>query len=341
MKILCLVVGVFLAGEALLRSRAKIRFGEAKSSYYVPHRVLGHILKPNFTTSGTRGTLHINSLGFRGDEFSDLPKKGVIRIACIGSSPVFGGTIDDDLVFPAVLQKLLKENQSKFPVEVINAGAPGWGANQVLYHLEHYVLPHKPVIAIIYPPVNDIGVVMRQSETVAKGSPQQPHFLQRWRREHSVFYNTFRDELSVLNPERAGEQFTHFPERDTIPRFEAMYTKLVQACKDNHIIPVLCTQARAYRRDQPLSVQRKYASGWGLGLEGSYEGDEALNKAVAGVAKKQDIVLVGLAKLIPGGEGHFIDSIHFSPQGHVKVAKALANALLANKLFESVAFEGQ
>ena len=332
------VVLAFLAGEGILRVRAKIRFGEARSSYYVEHPVLGHVLKPNFTVSGTKGTVHINSLGFRGREFSKIPEGGVTRIACVGSSTVFGGTIDDDLIFAAVLEKLLNEHQTDFPVQVINAGVPGWGADEVLYHLEHYVVPYEPAIAVIYPPVNDVGVVMRQPEAGAEGSTQQPHFLRRWRREHSVFYNTFRDELRVLNPERAGEQFTQFP-AGAIARFEAMYSKLTHTCKDNGIIPILCTQARAYRRDQPLSVQRKYASGWGLGLEGSYEADKALNKAISTVAKKEEVILVDLAQQAPGGEEYFIDSIHFSPRGHKKAAEALARAILTNNLLESASFK--
>src|SRR5262245_29919120 len=88
-----------------------------------------------------------NSRGFRGAEFSPKPAPGVVRIAIVGASTVYGAAVKDGETSSVRLQELLV--QAGVPAEVINAGVPGWTTAETLRSLEHRVLPLKPDVVIL------------------------------------------------------------------------------------------------------------------------------------------------------------------------------------------------
>ncbi len=101
----------------------------------------------------------INSLGFRGSEFSAERRPGVFRVLCIGDSYTFGPYVDDDETLPAVLDDLL--NRSRQPAggraaEVINGGANGFTIEDELIFLESKGLALEPDLVILVFSQNDI-----------------------------------------------------------------------------------------------------------------------------------------------------------------------------------------
>ena len=71
-----------------------------------------------------RSSIHLNSLGFRGDEFS-AKENGTFRIFAIGDSFTFGSGVEEDEAFPAVLEREMNRRFSRRRFEVLNLGEPG------------------------------------------------------------------------------------------------------------------------------------------------------------------------------------------------------------------------
>src|SRR5262245_55041082 len=53
--------------------------------------------------------VRINSLGFRGNEFTLEKKPGTVRVLCLGDSYTFGPYVEDDRTFPAMVERALNE----------------------------------------------------------------------------------------------------------------------------------------------------------------------------------------------------------------------------------------
>ena len=59
----------------------------------------------NFFGNSETDTISINSLGFRGDEFSKIKPDRTYRIFMVGSSPMFGyGATSDETTIPGFMQ---------------------------------------------------------------------------------------------------------------------------------------------------------------------------------------------------------------------------------------------
>lgn len=109
--------------------------------------------KPNYISDD--GSLKINSIGFRGEEFSIKKNKDIDRIVCMGDSCTFGFEIKWTS-YPNELQKLLNNNPKKRNYEVINAGIPDYSSYQGLKLLKIRILKLHPDIIIISYGWNDL-----------------------------------------------------------------------------------------------------------------------------------------------------------------------------------------
>ncbi len=332
----------FIVAEMLMQIRASIRYGDSHSSMYLEHPKLGQILKPNFKSDGTLGKVRINSKGFRGEEFSDKHGENVVRIICVGSSVVFGGTINDELLFTAVLQNLLNNKLSKSgkSVDVINAGVAGWSSEKVLWNIENRLINYSPNIILIYPVANDIGVIMRKKNGNNLGGDNSYFSLKLFLKEYSVLYNVFRDFIKPVLPQTIGAQFNNFPE-NSVNIFYESYKKIVLVCRNHGMVPVLLTESYAFRHNQSREEQLDLlkGEGWGLGLDGSFEAHETLNQAIKKLAKRENVDLIDVFEMMEGGSSNFIDAIHFSKIGHKIIAQILTEKILAVNLINRVTFK--
>ena len=107
---------------------------------------------------GRNDTWHIaiNSEGFRGPErWRGKTVRDVYRILCIGDSVTFGYNVDQEATFPRRLQDMFRQRYPGVPIEVINAGVPGWTWVQGLHFLEREGLALHPTLVIAAFGTND------------------------------------------------------------------------------------------------------------------------------------------------------------------------------------------
>lgn len=89
--------------------------------YQVSNNAVGFEYTPGWEGVHAGATVHINSAGWRGKEFSPIKPPGTIRILGIGDSFTFGKAVNDNEVFLARLEEMLNEGGAVHS-EVLNAG---------------------------------------------------------------------------------------------------------------------------------------------------------------------------------------------------------------------------
>ncbi|MFH1799440.1 MAG: SGNH/GDSL hydrolase family protein [Candidatus Omnitrophota bacterium] len=153
--VLALVLGEFvlrIVGVDRVKFQEKPRTGwvDVPENIWVEHHpVLGwysqknktaNLISPNFSPV----EVHTDSAGFRGiREYSPEKPQGIIRIAVLGDSFVFGFGIQDGETFPALL-----ESQDKTR-EVLNLGVPGYGIDQIYLSYREIARKYHPDMVLI------------------------------------------------------------------------------------------------------------------------------------------------------------------------------------------------
>ena len=152
-----LVLGIFLESysQGLLTSEKNIvNVGgiATQNPKQVTLDVLQNILNDSQTDDVT-----INSLGFRGEEFTEMKSNNTFRIFLLGGSQMFGtGATSDDTTIPGYLNYYIKEQNNSFSIEVINSGLKGVDSRKELLLLQNMLINFNPDLIIIYDGLNDL-----------------------------------------------------------------------------------------------------------------------------------------------------------------------------------------
>ena len=110
-------------------------------------KATGGVLVPNQILD----SITINSLGFRGSEFSEIKQLDTYRIFMVGGSTMFGaGATADETTIPGFTQGFLNERDFGFDIEVINAGIQGADSDSELNLTEQKLRKFNPDLIIVY-----------------------------------------------------------------------------------------------------------------------------------------------------------------------------------------------
>ncbi|MEQ9411671.1 MAG: SGNH/GDSL hydrolase family protein [Fuerstiella sp.] len=97
-----------------------------------------------------------NSLGLRGTEILRTKPADTLRIIVLGDETVLGPALQDAHTLPARLQQFLAR-VSQRPVEVINAGVPGYSPLLSLLQLKHELQTLSPDLVILHFDMSDVA----------------------------------------------------------------------------------------------------------------------------------------------------------------------------------------
>ena len=159
---LLLLFGALLMCEGAVRARSWLKYGGAATSLRDPLITYDasldlHVPTPGYEIKGRGIGVKINSLGFRGDEFSRLKPAGTVRIAVLGASTTFNMEVSSNhATWPHRLQERLRAAYPGVSLEVVNASLGGYVAADNLKNLRHRVLPLDPDLVIYYEAHNEI-----------------------------------------------------------------------------------------------------------------------------------------------------------------------------------------
>jgi len=99
--------------------------------------------------------VRINSLGLRGPEIGDLPPGGY-RVMVLGDSVVAGFEVPWEETFTAIMESTLT-TELAVPVQVINAGVRGYGADQSYLYYRDRGARLKPDVVLFIASENDLA----------------------------------------------------------------------------------------------------------------------------------------------------------------------------------------
>lgn len=135
--------------------------------------------------------IRINSLGFRGEDFSPQKDPDVVRVICLGGSSTFGFFDRDDFTYPAILQRLLNEPFQKGSrrVQVINAGIPHFASDNLISIFRNELLRYSPDLITIYSAYNDAVRIIDMTASQR---------ILRWLHEHLAIYVALKRLSSML-----------------------------------------------------------------------------------------------------------------------------------------------
>ena len=171
----------------------------ARSGYFKfpPNRVLHQYGMFNEPTP-----IRINSLGFRGSDFSPAKAAGTTRIICLGESSTFGFFDRDSFTYPALLQRVFPDHRGddSARVEVINAGIPQANSDNIRAMLKGEILGYDPDVITVYAAYNDV-------------TPMDQNTVQRvlnWLHGHFAAYVALKHVVSALGGPELHSRWASF-----------------------------------------------------------------------------------------------------------------------------------
>ena len=143
-------------------------FRLTRSDYYQADVTVGWRPRPNITARHVSGdvfdtTFTTNSRGLRDREHSIEKPPGTLRVVVLGDSFAWGYGVNDDVVFPRLLESQLAG------VEVINLGVAGYGLRQEFAYLKLEGMRYEPDLVILALCMNDLSDL--PSGTLQPASP--------------------------------------------------------------------------------------------------------------------------------------------------------------------------
>jgi hypothetical protein len=271
----------------------------------------------------------INSLGFRGPEIS-RDKGRHYRIVALGESTTFGSTRRaDDRPWPEVLEAAIaSEFECRSPIQVINAGVPGWTLANQLARLRSDIFPLEPDVILSYHGFNGFPYLLKQIPTVNVGKapwvpPRPSRLLERL--ESTIRIGWFRRRYRAARAIDAS--VLHMDVGDT--RYADLYRQLVEMARQQRVALVLATFAMAVTPESPEAVIRFYEPVF-PDLRARILANRLHTLLVENIAKQYGVRLVDTS---PGLDGAyldaFVDPIHMTQIGSDRLAAHMLEGLRA------------
>lgn len=258
------------------------------------------------TFQGTR--VSINALGLRAPEI-DVPKPpDRRRLVCFGDSITFGYGVDDDQTYAARLGRLLAAQR----MEVVNAGVTGYTSHQVRVRVSRVVPAVDADFVTVCIGWND-GTLRPASDREYAGH------LRRTAAVDGLFDRLYLYRgLKNLYLRRDVKRLRGVPRqtRRVAPEhYRENLEHVVRFCRQRGTRIALVALPRRKRPDE-VPAASPYP------------------ELVRSLAAEWDVPLLEVGDLdgattLPSNASYFIDTLHFSPEGHALLARELARQLAA------------
>lgn len=338
-----------LLTRTMIRHKYGFKGGSIADLYQYDERLGLRTHKPNLEVRGTKTYIKINSLGFRGNDFSKEKDQNTIRIAVLGASTTFCAEVSsNDKAWPEVLQQKLNAHFTTFNFEVINGGVGGYGIDASLKNLRERILKLKPDIVIVYHATNDIAFQSRRLAItlglIEEGETAQSSFPLSFLIKHSQALNLLYKNIAIVVRQKrttTSSKLTEFGPENA-DRFITYLDSIRLECGRINNPLMIFTFSTKFRHHQPYEQQIRnmntamYYMPW-MAPGTILQAFDSFNQQIYEFAQAHDDVFVDtLHNLIPGDEIHFVDSVHFSDQGCSVMAERIYQALLLERLVEYV-----
>jgi len=341
---------VLLAAEAGARLASRVGRYQPKivtEEYLRWNPYLFQVLRPGSYATRGGGRIEVNSLGFRGPEFSARKPAGVYRIFALGGSTTFGypesipATED---TYPFKLQARLQARGGTVAVEVINAGVVGYTLRTSLVNFVTRLQWYDPDLIVVNHAVNDAITIREEDDLLRAVARAQAPTPWEWLRDRSfvLLEANFRIFARLWHPSARGVVPSDQPATVTLAGYERHLRDLVALARAHGVavvianesvaVPEACADGRivseADRGLRPIEARICFLMQWyfphltPLGVKRTFE---ALASIQRRVAEAEGLVWVDLSTVVPRTAEYYWDLCHTRPAATTLVADALAD----------------
>jgi len=338
---LVLLCVALLLGEGALRLRAWIKYGDAATGLRDPMVVYDPsidltVLRPNYEISGKDIHIKVDSLGFRGPEFTREKPPHTVRIACLGASTTFSAEASsNDEVWTKLLQDKLQTAHPDVHFEVINAGVPGYTSAENLKNLRFRVLPLHPDVVLYYEANNEI-VKDTRALAIEKGlispkSGRRSPLVRALSRVSFAFDLIYKNLAILLRSHNKPRATLDVVPPELTAHFLSALDQMRQECDRRNIQFVLSTFIVKYRHGQDRATQIKnadvafYYMPW-MSIDGMLNAIDVYNQAIVDYGKSQGLFVVDDRDAIPADDADFADCMHLADKGNEAMAERFFRA---------------
>lgn len=293
--------------------------------------------------------LFVNSLGYRGEEFSFEKPEGITRVVIYGGSAVFDVEATRGEDWPQLVEQILHDRGLN-NVEVINAGIPGHASFDSLGRLfseGHYL---SPDFVLIYNTWNDLKYFRSVQPLLRAFEPYNPEnagkhpllktinpvdsFLCSWSKLYlyvRTFYYLKQSGVGIEGTNALGEVEG---EADLVPsqlrQFALSFESFISLARSIDAEPILVTQAHLASTENTNGDIELLESAFRYSQFGHKKLVSAFEKAssiIREVAKDQNVLLLDASKRLSGKSNFFVDHVHLSTDGSKELASFIADSL--------------
>ncbi len=335
----CVTLVLMLAiSEVAVRVRQQLKYGSAatlEEQFTVDPKIRLRVPVAGFS----RGHVHVNSLGFRGDELSVRKAPGTLRVAFLGASTTWCAEVSsNEAVWAHLVAADLRRAFAPVQVDYVNAGVPGYTMESILNALKNRVAPLDPDVIVIYEASNNLTGEMRHLAVRQGIIPSEQFQDVSWPARYSLLWHLAEKNLKLLAAERTARSTAHLViESDKLgAHYRQVLTDVVVEAKRHAKVVALATFSIQPRREQ--TPERKLqASSSALYYMPFLHPDtiiaafERYNQVAREVARENGLLLIEGENDIPGDMRHFNDSVHFTDAGSEAMARRVSTALIASE----------
>lgn len=340
---------VALALVAGVGAEVALRFSERNRAtvpgtmpfLYYPHSRLQYALVRG---ADYYGWAHVSGQGFRGAEVQLAKRPGVLRVMAVGGSTTFETTVSgDDRAWPARLQYWLARLAPERPVEVINAGVPGYRVSDNLIRFQTELHRYQPDVVISYEGHNDLFAAMKRR--TEDGDPRRPDALPvitpwgYWLSQHSLVYPKLRAGMKIVAARRGARRGRDEAElrrqveqrAATFERELGFFVAAAGRAGAHVVLPEVGQISGAGALDETdESIRRVWRQNGHQHPASILASYRRYNDAVRAVADRERATFVPTADFGLRGPELYApsDPIHFSDRGADLMGRKLAQALL-------------
>lgn len=326
-----IVVVLLGAGEGAIRTWALF----FRTSYERYNFATGRLeLVPGVRQTTTNGDeFIINSKGFLGPEFEEIPLAGVYRIIAIGDSCTFADGIWTH-AYPGMLGDLLNADNAQRKFEVINGGIEGYNSNFALERIQQEIVRYQPRLVVIYIGWNDLmktnpeNLSATGKDTFLTQFMESSYLVKAYSKVMFQYLRPLVFQPKIQTSNDGVQAFEAFVPRTYEDNLKAMIEVLQQNGVDV-ILGTLPTVVHPLMTGEEIKKRNVFFPYYA----GTYSVTKflvllrAYNDVIRNVGAKFNVPVVDLDEIFNsyrGGKNSlFWDTMHPSAEGHSLIAKSL------------------
>jgi lysophospholipase L1-like esterase len=279
-------------------------------------------LKPNTRGHLFNSVIAINSLGFRGKEFR-VEKGNAYRIVAVGESTTFDFTLNaDDRPWTEMLEEMIQDRlHPPRPVEVINAGVPGYTLKHNLARFPTEFLPLKPDMIISYHGYNGFDMINSAlPKSIVTDPPMYRPRPLKLLADAEYRVKVIRFKHRMVSQAARGTDYASDPMQT---EYAHAYRDLIQITRTNHIQLVLANFSMAVNSKSDRDVIEFYRPVFPL-VYRQIKANETHSAIVRQlVDQNPDVCFVDTVARLDGAHDKYFDLMHFTSKGSRDMAEIM------------------